>query len=234
MRLFLVIIVFCLSFGGQAQDSLTIFIPAGKSISDVAKPEKLYRYPDFRNGKVFFRDGTITSAKLNYNYLNGEVEFISGKDTLAIVKEQVLNLRDIEIDTAKFYYSGGYLEQVANIDNRKILKKQEYKVSKREKIGGYEQPSSTTAIESYSSITDSHGMMNTKLIVRENITLVRPPQYFIGDQYNTFLPANKKNFLRLYQKNKAQIERYFRSNDVDFKKLEDLKKLLASIETPKV
>lgn len=208
-----------------------IFLPAGKTISDIAKPEKIYRYPEFRKGKVYFRDGTVTSEKLNYNYLNGEVEFIAANgDTMAIVKEQILNIKNIEIDSAKFYYSGGYLEQVADFETAKILKKQEYRILKREKIGGYEQPSSTSAIESYSSFTNLDGTINTKLIVRENITLVRPAQYFVGNQYNTFLPANKKNILKLYQKNKAQIENYLRSNNVDFKNLEDLKKLFSTIE----
>lgn len=234
MRFLLAIIFLCLWLGSVSQDTARIFIPAGKNIYDVVKPGQLYRFPDFRKGKVSFRDGTTTSAKLNYNYLNGEVEFIAPNgDTMAIVKEQMLNLKEMVIDSIKFYYDNGYLEQVTDYKDGKIVKKQEYRVSKKEKIGGYEQPTSNSAIESYSSFSDMYGTMNRKLIVRENITLVKSIQYFFGDQYNTFLPANKKNVLRLYQKDKAHIEKYLSSNNVDFKNLEDLKKLMASIEDSK-
>ena len=73
-----------------AQDSGTIFIAADKNVSEVLTPEKIYHYPQFTNGKIFFRDGTTSQARLNYNYLNGEIEFITQeKDTLAIAKEQM-------------------------------------------------------------------------------------------------------------------------------------------------
>jgi len=211
------------------EDSSLIFIPAGKMLSDVITPVKIYRFPNFRQGKVYFRDGTITSATLNYNFLNGHIEFISSNgDTLALVKEQILNLKTVIIDSSRFYYHSvyGYMEQIAGNETGKILKKQDYRVSKREKIGGYEQPSSTNAIESYSSFTSADGSILTSLIVKENITLKRVKLYFFGDEYNTFLPANKKNLLRLYPKNKAQLQSYLNKNEVDFNSEADLKNLL--------
>ena len=219
----------------MAQDSSLLFIPAGKSLADVAKPEKIYRFPRFEKGKVFFRDEKVTPGNLNYNYLNGEIEFIAPNgDTLAIVKEQAYNIRRVEIDSAVFYYNtAGYLEEVYDFGAGKILKKQQYRLLKREKIGGYDQPSSTSAIESYGSFTGDDGIMAPKLIVRENISLIKPVQYFVGDQYNTFLPANRKNILSLYNTNKKQLETYLKNNPVDFKNLEDLKKLFAVLETSK-
>jgi hypothetical protein len=235
MRFLIAITILGFANNLYGQNASLLFIPAGKSIADVATTEKIYRFPNFMKGKVYFRDGRINSGNLNYNYLNGEVEFIAANgDTLAIVKDQALNIKHIEIDSAIFYYNNtAYLEQIANFEVGKILKRQEYRVSKREKIGAYEQPSSTSAIESYSSFTGNEGIMAPKLVVRENITLIKPAQYFIGDGYNTFLPANKKNVLSLYQKNKRQIEDYLRNNNVDYKKLEDLKKLLASLQPAK-
>ena len=235
MRFLIAITILSLSLNVYGQNSSLLFIPAGKNISDVATAEQIYRFPNFKKGKVYFRDGRINSGDLNYNYLNGEIEFIAANgDTLAIIKDQALNIKYIELDSAIFYYDKtAYLEQVANFETGKILKRQEYRVSKREKIGGYEQPSSTSGIESYSSFSGGNAIMAPKLTVREHITLVKPVQYFIGDEYNTFLPANKKNVLSLYQKNKRQIEDYLRNNNVDYKKLEDLKKLFASMQPAK-
>ena len=234
MRLLITIFLFFnLNFVKGQEDSSIIFIPAGKTLSDVITPGKIYRFPNFQDGNVYFRDGKITSAKLNYNFLNGHIEFISsGGDTLALVKEQILNLKMVTIDSSRFYYHTvfGYMEQIANNEIGKVLKKHDYKLSKREKIGAYEQPTSTNAIESYSSFTSVDGSISTSLSVKENIALKRVRLYFLGDQYNTFLPANKKNILRLFPKSKAKLQSYLDKTEVDFNDETALIKLFASLE----
>ncbi|MEI9946310.1 MAG: hypothetical protein WDN26_19075 [Chitinophagaceae bacterium] len=68
-----------------AQDTTVVLIPAGNSILQILTPAKQFKYPQFRPGKVMFKDGSIASAQLNYSFLTGEVEFIGpANDTLAI------------------------------------------------------------------------------------------------------------------------------------------------------
>ena len=209
----------------SAQDS-TIFIAADQYVSEVATPDRIYHFPNFTEGKIFFRNNTITDARLNYNYLNGEIEFISPRnDTLAISKEQMLNIERVIIDTSTFFYNKGYLELVEQSAVGKLLKKQMFDVVKREKIGGYGQPSSTSAIESYGSFADNNSPREFNLKVRENITLVLKTNYFFGDQYHMVLPANKKNIYKVYRSKKELIDSYLKENVVDFNKPEDLKKI---------
>jgi len=234
MRSVIIVLLFFISAKINAQDSSLIFIPAGQSFSDVAKADKIYLLPNFTNGKVYFRDGSMNSANFNYNFLNGEMEFISSKgDTLAIVKEQALNIKNIEIDSIRFYYFNGYLQELASNETGKILGRQFYKLKKREKIGGYEQPNATSAIESYSTFVSGNGEQPQTLTVRENVTLVKATEYFFGDRYNTFLRANKKNALKLYPKKKAQIESFLLKNKVNFNNGRDLQKLLAYLQSAK-
>jgi hypothetical protein len=208
-----------------AQDS-TIFIAADQYVSEVATPERIYHYPNFKIGKIFFRNNTITDARLNYNYLNGEIEFISpNNDTLAISKEQMLNIGKVIIDTSTFFYNKGYLELVAQNSIGKLLKRQKFDVLKREKIGGYGQPSSTSAIESYSTFKENYGTRQFNLKVRENITLVLKTNYFFGDQYHLVLPATRKNIYKVYRSKKDLIDSYLKENVVDFKNSGDLKKI---------
>ena len=210
-----------------AQDS-TIFIAADQYVSEVATPARIYHYPNFTEGKVYFKDNTATDARLNYNYLNGEIEFISpNNDTLAIAKEQMLNISRVVIDTNTFFYNNGYLELVAQSAIGKLLKKQMFVVVKREKIGGYGQPSSTSAIESYGSFKETYGAREFNLKVRENITLVLKTNYFFGDQYHMVLPANRKNIYKVYHSKKDLIDSYLKENEVDFTKSGDLKKVFA-------
>src|SRR5664279_4278217 len=106
MRISMLAIFIVLTKFVYPQDSATIFIAAGQEVSEVLTPEKIYHYPQFINGKIFFRDGSTSDAPLNYSYLQGEIEFISPKkDTLAIAKEQMLNIKKVVIDTNTFFYN---------------------------------------------------------------------------------------------------------------------------------
>jgi hypothetical protein len=229
MRPLLVLAISLLFTKINAQDSTKVFIPAGKSFSDVAGLDKVYRFPNFTNGHVYFRDGTMSAAKLNYNFLNKELEFISPNgDTLAIVKEQALNIKNIIIDSITFYYYDGYLEEMAHNEDGKLLKRQFYRIKGSEKIGAYNLASTSSAIDSYSSYTDQNGQSRT-LTVRENLTLVIATEYFFGDKYTVVLRATKKNMLDLYPKKKTQIESYLRNNNVNFTNGTDLLKLFSSL-----
>lgn len=211
-----------------AQDTMTIFIPADRLVSEVLTPKKIYKYPEFLPGKIFFRDGNFANEKFNYNYLNGEIEFIQ-KDTLAIAKQQMFNIKMMVVDKDTFFYDKGYLQQVVQTPAGKLLKKQMLVVFKREKIGAYDQPTATSAIESYGSFSDAYGSFNPNLRVRENITLVLRTDYYFGDRFNVFLFANKKNLLKTYPNKKEKINQYLKQHEVDFKNGEKLKDLLESL-----
>ena len=226
MRLALVAMLSSISLTVSAQDSSIVFIAAGQSLGEVVTPQKKYRYPDFKQGEIRFKDGSLSRAKLNYDFLNGEVEFISAKnDTLAIVKEQMLNIKQVTIDSSNFYFANGYLEEVASTTIGKLLKRQQYKILKREKIGGYGQPSSTAAIDSYSSFSID-GQFQPNLKVMQDVTLIKANEYYFADRFLSVQRANKRNLTKIFSKKKTEIENYLKNNQVDFTSEQDLVKLL--------
>lgn len=226
-KLLLVISVFYSSII-YSQDSLTIFIGADQEVSEVLTPKKIYMYAEFKPGRIIFRDGSIADDQLNYNYLNGEIEFIKS-DTLAIAKEQMFNIRFLTVGTDTFFYDKGYLQQVAQTPYGKLLKKQMLVVAKREKIGAYNQPTQTSAIESYGSFTDNFGGFTPNLKIHENITMVLRTDFYFADKFNTISLANKRALQKLFPNKKKQIDEYLDTHPVNYKNPEDLKKLLASL-----
>jgi hypothetical protein len=214
-----------------AQDSTRFLIKADQYISEVLTPERIYKYPDFSRGKIFFRDNTITEAILNYNYLNGEVEFINpANDTLAIAKHQMLNIQHIILNKDTFYYDDGYLQQILKTPVGRIAKRQMLVILKREKLGAYNQPTSTTNVESMIVFKDAYGSTSTHSVkARENITMTLLNQLFLGDNYS-FLPASRKNLLKMFSSKKSIINNYLDQHHVDFKSTEDLQKLLLFLQ----
>ncbi|HWH61969.1 MAG TPA: hypothetical protein VNS50_01775, partial [Ginsengibacter sp.] len=136
-------------------------------------------------------------------------------------------IKKVVIGSNTFFYNRRYVELVMENTVGRLLKSQMFDVVKREKIGAYDQPSSTSAIDSYGSFVANFGEVPVlDLKVRENITLVLKTEYFFGDQYNLLLPANKKNIYKAYHSKQDRIDKYLGENSVDFKNPDDLKKLM--------
>ncbi|MEO5945066.1 MAG: hypothetical protein ABIP30_13500 [Ferruginibacter sp.] len=235
MRVSIISIFFVLTKFAVAQDSTTIFIAAGQAPSEMLTFQKIFKYPHFIEGNIFFKDGSTTNAPLNYNYLLGEIMFISPKsDTLAIAKNQMSNLKTVIIGSDTFLYLHQYVELVTQNQPCKLLQSQRFKVIRREKIGAYNQPSATTAIDSYETFSPTYGVPEINLKIRENITLSLRTNYYFGNDNNLLLPANRKNIYKVYPQKKGLIDAYLNANTVNYNSGNDLIKLFTYLgqDTP--
>lgn len=206
-----------------AQDSTSILIEAGKRFTDVITPALMFRYTQFKTGKVLFRNGVSSEAKLNYNLFNGEIMFISpGADTLAIAKDQMLNIKRVIIDTSCYVYNKGYLEVLRENVMGTMARRQQYFVVTKEKIGGYDLASPASSIDSYTSFTEGRNNPPHNLLVRENISLQLKTEYFIGDAFQYFLPVNKKNLDKIFFKRRNELDAYLKEHTIDYKNEKDI------------
>ena len=195
----LFVLLWCCS--AYAQDS-TITIKAGTSFSESVSMTDLYEYPQFVYGKVFFRQGDSTVARLNYQRLSDAMQFIDFKgDTLDIAYAGTINFFRINNDI--FYYDNGYVKLIKEDNTIKLATKQTLRVVAKEKTGAYNAASSTSAINTYSSFT-SDGKVY-KLVPMEDMILKKQTLYYFGDKYNHFVLANKKNLLRLFSKQNGAL-----------------------------
>jgi hypothetical protein len=225
MKNFTFIILFCLVYSHNCYTQMTspIRVKAGEDLYDKLASE-IFLYPGFTRGIVQFRDGRMNQATLNYNMLIGEMQFINDKnDTLALANE--LTIKYITIAKDSFYFSGGYLQFISGNASAKLVKKQIIKIVDQEKIGAYDQPTSTGAITSYSSIAGD--LKTFKLDVRQDVVLAKLTTYYFADKYNNFFKATKKNVLKYFPKKERELSDYVKSNNINFENENDLLKLLA-------
>ena len=203
-------------------------IKPGEKISDVLTNEDIYLYPSFQVGRVFFKSGESAVGRMNFSFLTGEILFIDGKgDTLALDNEATIKQLFLAKDT--FYFHEGYLKQLVAQEQWKLAQKQELRIVKQEKAGAYDQSMPSAAV-SYTSIRMGNQQMDD-LIVRENTTLMRQTDYFIGDKYNKFVLLNKKNLMKLFGKHEKKLETYLNDHPANFKKEADVRQLFAFLQT---
>jgi hypothetical protein len=217
--------LFCCLWPGTKKYTVN---PGEKLIEKIPVTD-IYNYEGFPLAEISFRDGRHAHARVNYNALFGEMQFIGpAGDTISVADEKDILVISPEKDS--FYFFEGWLEQVASVKELKLLKKRTIEVLNKEKIGGMDVPG-FGAIETN---TKYHGSQNVKdLVSKERLTYAEYNKWFFGDRFNHFFPATKKSLLKIYNENEKQMSKYIDENKINFYREEDLLKLMKFIEVIK-
>jgi len=219
----LLMIGFCLfapySF---AQKQTTFKINPGEKVMTAIPREEMYSYPDFTPGNVYFKNDQYSPARLNFNALIGEIQFIDAKgDTLSLANEETIKKVVIKSDT--FYYDNGYLKVLSNAGDYKLAQKQMFVFVNRQKLGGFGETSSA-GIETYDRL--SYKTFFSDLVAQEILILAKQTILYIGDRFHHFKVVNQKSLKDAFPKKQKEYKIYVKENKVDFSNENDVKKLL--------
>ena len=198
----------------------------GEKILDVIPRNEIYKYPEFKDGIVYLKDGTFGNGKLNYNSLLGEMQFIDPKgDTLSLADEKNISLISINKDT--FYYGEGCNELIANYGKLKLAAKKILSLSNRKKAGGLNQ-SGSGEIETFTTFSSKQSFKD--LTITETLTFSERVIYYFGDHYNHFMIAGKKSLYKMYGEKNTKISEYLDQHKINFRDEDDLKKLCSFLQ----
>lgn len=210
-----------------AQQTGSVTIKAGSRPSEVLSNTDIYHYPQFVQGQVYLKDGTVATARINYNRLLDEMQFIDPKgDTMSMASEQTI--RYVALGTDSFYFAGGFVRRLSGGNTARLAIKQFWKVADNRKQGGYNTTSSLAASVPKGFFTSGNRVQ--RLNIGEDLVLERAELYYFGNRNNRFLAAGKKNLLSLFPKSEKQITAFLNDHKIDFRKKEDLEKVLIFLE----
>jgi hypothetical protein len=224
----LLTILFCLFVEFiHAQQKKIFVVKAGEVITQSIPFVEMYSYPSFMNGMVYFRSGESSTGLLNYNILTSEMDFVDANgDTLALADEPLVKMIVIAKDT--FFFNNGYFKLVTSSSQFKLGKRDVFTTAKIEKTGAYDQPM-PAGIDTYDGL--SNGNHVAKLVVKQNITLVKEAAYYFGNKNNEFLPANRKNLMKSFPKQEKELQKYLSAHEVNFTNEEDLVKMVSFLQS---
>ncbi len=228
MRILLFFITACLVLNSLAAQSKKIYRINSIKEDSSDLNGSVYRYPQFKKGVVSFNDKPLASADLNYNYLSGQILFMTSKgEALELAGPETLVY--IAIGTDTFYYINKiYVEKITHYPEVNLLKNETIRFNGKEKKGAYGTYSSTTAASSINTI--SREDVNQKIPVDENTLYATSTQYYLSNALNNFLPATKKNFYKFFSKDENKLSDYLKKNAVHYNKEEDLLKFLEYLQ----
>jgi hypothetical protein len=209
----------------SAQNNEYITVKAGTRALDYFPFEKRYKYPEFLPGKVLLNSGVSKDAKLNYNILQGEIQFIHSKDTLNIGNKKDIRLIIIASDT--FYYDDGYLELIYNSLPIKVTQKHYIKLQDIRKKDAYGLAKSGSSTKSFRDLPFDGNFYD--LVVNEDVILQNRMEYYVSTSESGFLPFRKKALGKLFPQKSNTIKNYIKSNNVDFDSRDDIIRLAGFI-----
>ncbi|RRB04711.1 hypothetical protein [Larkinella rosea] len=213
-------------FAILAQSTEVIRVKGGVGGEKAVPFTARYRYDQFRPGKVLYLNGMSVAARFNYNILLGEMQFIDSRgDTLALADEPVVRQVGVGDDVFVFDRKKGYLEIITDYTTVKLVTRQGLKMARNERTGGYDQSTGTGAITTY-QFYSSGNMSVSRLDGKGDLVLIKGRDYFIIDRNNRSFPLNKSSVLKVFGKHRPQVTAYLERESVDFKRENDMKKLL--------
>ncbi len=225
MKYLITFLIAIVTNAALAQTSKIITVKAGEKISEVYK--EVYRYPQFTAGRVYFLNGDVSASKLNYNFISESMLFISpAGDTLSVADEATVKYITVNNDT--FYYDKGYLESLISIGNIKLAVKQKIILKDKYKIGAFGTASPTVRTENEKTYM---GDNRYNLTIAEDLIFEKEKEYYLNVRFRDFVVLSRKNLIKLFPKQKDNIENFLKENKIKLDNENDLKKLMQNLVT---
>lgn len=224
--LFLICICFYGSHLSFSQSNERFRVGSDEEIEKAIPANERYRFENFRQGEVLFQNDTKANARLNYNLLIEEMQFVDiTGDTMSLADEHLI--KRIKLGENIFYYDekSGFVEVIADYTPVKLSIHQKFTTVNAEKMGAYGQSSAVSSIKTFSSYSTTNGQrQNLKL--KGDVVLAIESTFYLVDQNNRTYKANNAALKKIFPDHKNTIRDYVKSEDIDFNNEEDLRKLL--------
>jgi hypothetical protein len=181
-----------------------------------AQDSKSFQFQEFTNATIFYKNGTITYEKVNYNLINQSLYFIDKKDNQIKVVSSFEIIGYIIIDNRKYLIDTDGLKEMIN-STPIIYVQIKAKTKAKERTigyGGSDGVASTTTYSEYKSGGQISTLQNNTYEVSKLYKI-----YWIEKNNKREIIANFKQLLKLYANKKELIKQYIKTNEVN---LEDV------------
>lgn len=222
----LTLLIMFVAFELQAQTNKLIRVQNGQDATKHIAAKDRFKYDTFQTGKITYMNGTYAQARFNYCYLFGEVMYIDPKgDTLLLANNGLINY----IDIGKVRYisdqTNGHLEILEDYSNIKLAKREIYKMRGSEKKGAYQNQNEQGSVTNSATFTDITGNVST--LPANNTILLKPTVFFYAiDSNRSFYKISRSSILKIFPRNKKEIEQYIHDQPINFNNEEDIRKIV--------
>lgn len=180
-----------------------------------------YLFPEFKEGSVLQKSGTVTKTQLNYNTLTQEMIFKQGEQFLALDKIQ--DIDTVYLNDKKFVPGDNLFYEVATQTPVALLLQHTSDIIPSGNETGFGK-SQTTAV---TNVTDlKRGGRAYSLSLPDEYSFKNKTACFLRKDGKDILIANIKDVKNVFAGKESMIEDYTKKNKVNFKRAETLAALI--------
>jgi hypothetical protein len=199
--------------------------------SDITFDPSFFLLPQFTDGQIKMKDGTLAGGKLNYNTVVDEMQFIGDKNEILSVADPSA-VAQVVIGERKFYYLKNYFFELV-ADGNILLYSRIHVKRFEEKVGAYGGSSSTSSITSVGSYSSDNGTY-TKLNAGVKVSLQTEVIYYIAINGKYKLILTRNDLLKLFPANKELIKQEMDTENIKFDSVDSFKKIIDWINTKQI
>ncbi|SFQ23487.1 hypothetical protein [Parafilimonas terrae] len=180
-----------------------------------------YLFPEFKEGSVLQKSGTVTKTQLNYNTLTQEMIFKQGEQFLALDKIQEVDT--VYLNDKKFIPGDNMFYEVATQTPVALLLQHTSDIIPSGNETGFGK-SQTTAVTNIADL--KRGGRAYSLSLPDEYSFKNKTAYFLKKDGKYILITNVKDIKKVFSDKESAIEDYTKKNKVNFKKNETVAALI--------
>lgn len=201
--------------------SLLLFSQQEKVISH-------YLFPDFIQGKVLMKNGTVNPALLNYNAASEEMIFDQNGQKLALAMPTLNQLDSIFIADRVFIRQNDKFMEVLLRNGSQLFAEYKCRVTPPPKPTAYGGTSETSSVDTYSSWQSDGRVYNLQL---PDDFKIRPyTVYWLRKDGKLKSFTSLTQIRKYYNNNKKQLKAYEKEHNVHFENTEAVTELFRFME----
>lgn len=211
-----------------AQDLAKVTFYPGTPINEQLSDSVQYRFPSFTEGVVTTKKEGAVRAKLNYNFLFGEMQFLDEKgERLSIGNPE--DVVRISISNCTFIYFKGDYYEVIQSGSVCLLKKQLVELQSQGNDAPYGLKSQSSSVDKPMHLFSRGGSYSVNST--QSFYIKRKVSFYLQNGTKILPVQGENTFKKVFPKRADLITPYVVSNKVDFSNSEDLTKLLTYLSS---
>lgn len=225
---------FFLAVALPAQEKKHYIVRPGDIILDRIPEDGRYRFDDFKEARVYFRNNSTASGNLNYHLLYGEMQFVDvSGDTVSLANEQFLE--KITFENTAYYYdpeNKRYLEVLVGGEQLKLTRHMRMRLLENDvkSMDGYVStldPNLSRVV--YDLDNRVHETTLRKFFesrAQHPMLFTHHEEYYFVDKNNIVWPVKKSSLRRIFPDERRDLSNYLSDERINFSDKEELKKLV--------
>lgn len=185
-------------------------------------------FSDYQKGKVYFKNNRVVESLFNYQTVTKQMLFRQNEQVLSLAYAQTTDSVVIGGRVFVYYQDNEFFEKIALGKGNLFIQYSSVLLSKGKKAGygGYSQLSSTTSVNTISSLDGGQTSGLTHLSADEEFTAKTNLTFWIKRK-DKFIKVNSQSqVLKAFPEYKQAIQSYFIDHKVNFGLLNDVKVVL--------